>query len=257
MRIAVLLVFSCFAAPLLLAADSTESNAKTIASLAFKYLQRHQNEDGSYGDTKQPESLVLKTALVVHCLASSSWKYREHDGPFIQKAIAYLLKSQDAEGAFGTGERQTATTLLATQALAASSGEAAVAARRKAEDWLRAKGAPDPAKAKDPALTATDSAGGPFRVRLDAVVAAIAAAGPDSAAALQKLSAELKATQHAKDDTDDAYGSFRGEDPQALDADPVVATALAGRCADLIKDNYKKLQSAATSGEKKPSEAAQ
>ncbi|MCX7934458.1 MAG: hypothetical protein N3A66_04265, partial [Planctomycetota bacterium] len=98
--------------------DKTESDSKRIASLAFKYVPRHQNADGSYGTVGSPLA-IGNTSLVIHALATCSWKYREADGPFISKAVDFLLKAQNEDGSFGSGDAKAGLTLLALRALLA------------------------------------------------------------------------------------------------------------------------------------------
>ncbi len=98
--------------------DKIESDSKRSASLAFKYVQRHQNADGSYGAAASPLA-VANTSLVIHALATSSWKYRESDGPFISKAVDFLLNAQNEDGSFGQGESKAGLTILALRSLIA------------------------------------------------------------------------------------------------------------------------------------------
>jgi len=98
--------------------DKTDSDSKRIASLAFKYVQRQQNADGSYGDSDS-QMAIAHTALVTHALVSCSWRYRESDGPFISKAVEFLLKAQNDDGSFGSGNAKAGLTLLALRSLLA------------------------------------------------------------------------------------------------------------------------------------------
>lgn len=83
------------------------------------WLIENQREDGSYGSYQGDVGI---TALVVHALATCPRGYREEDGPFISKAVQYILANAQPNGGFyneGQGLRnyKTSVTILALSAL--------------------------------------------------------------------------------------------------------------------------------------------
>ncbi|MCX7805362.1 MAG: terpene cyclase/mutase family protein [Planctomycetota bacterium] len=67
----------------------------TVLAKAVRFLTERQNADGSYG--KFPS--VGQTALVVYALAESPRAYRYADGPFMSKAVDFILANQREDGA--------------------------------------------------------------------------------------------------------------------------------------------------------------
>ncbi len=78
----------------------TAGDIKSAIDRGANWLVDHQNPDGSFG-LVLPEGKFISdagvTALALHALATCPRKYREEDGPFISKAVEYIL-SQKREG---------------------------------------------------------------------------------------------------------------------------------------------------------------
>ena len=98
---------------------------KSSIDRAANWLIDHQNADGSYGlvmpdGTYRSDAGV--TALALHALAICPRKYREEDGPFISKAVEYLLsQKRDGGGIYEEGQGlrnyKSSMALLALSAL--------------------------------------------------------------------------------------------------------------------------------------------
>ena len=74
---------------------------------ATEYFMAHQNPDGGYGpyagdgEARVPNvSDVGITALVVYALARHPARYKPEDGPWLSRAVDYLLSKQQPDGAF-------------------------------------------------------------------------------------------------------------------------------------------------------------
>lgn len=71
-----------------------------------RWLAEHQNPDGGYGPYGEEGVWVANasdvgiTAFCLYALARNPRKYKEADGPFISKALDFLLARQQADGAF-------------------------------------------------------------------------------------------------------------------------------------------------------------
>jgi len=213
------------------------SEAKKLASLAFKYVQRHQNQDGSYGSA---EARAGKTALVLWVLADSSWKYKEADGPMMLKAMDFLLGAQKPDGGFGEGEaagpERKTETLFALRALRAVPSPRTAAAAERAEAFLKAVGEAADGKAEG----AASKLFGPRWTLLSTIQSIFAAPGPDAAQQIRTALPDLVRRQQQKNDEADDYGVVP-EDPPG---DPLVDTLLAGRIGDLIRSNWKSVEPA-------------
>jgi squalene-hopene/tetraprenyl-beta-curcumene cyclase len=66
------------------------------------WLVSKQNPDGGYGPPigLKGSSNVGLTAFALYALARSPRGYKEHDGPFISRAVKFLLERQQGSGAF-------------------------------------------------------------------------------------------------------------------------------------------------------------
>ncbi len=220
--------------------------AKMIQSIGFKYLQRNQNEDGSYGREAALRPTV--TALVIQALASSGRKYRETDGPFLSRAAAYLLSQRNADGSFGAGEWQKLTTALAATALAALDNPAYKETVAAAEAALPKLGA---AEVKPQASLATvlalrpGAAAAPAAQGLNLTALLAEVEKPTSEGAADRLAAiiaQIAESQNRANDLAPEYGGFADASGEALTADPVAATALASWLAEAADKARKKLE---------------
>lgn len=74
--------------------------AKAAIDHASKWIVKRQNPDGGYGPCPEGgASDVGITALVVTALARSPRQLREHHGPYISRAVEYVLKHRRENGA--------------------------------------------------------------------------------------------------------------------------------------------------------------
>ncbi len=92
---------------------------KMAADRGCNYLIDHRREDGAYGSYADDVGI---TALVVQALAQSPRAYRETDGPFITKAVEYMLgKAKPDGGIYNAGQGlenyKTSVSILALIAL--------------------------------------------------------------------------------------------------------------------------------------------
>ncbi|MEM7263652.1 MAG: prenyltransferase/squalene oxidase repeat-containing protein, partial [Planctomycetota bacterium] len=92
---------------------------KKATDRGANFLIDNRRPDGGYGTYIDDVGI---TALVVQALATCPRAYREDDGPFISKAIEYLLGKQKENGGFynagqGLENYKTSVTLLALTAL--------------------------------------------------------------------------------------------------------------------------------------------
>jgi squalene-hopene/tetraprenyl-beta-curcumene cyclase len=76
-------------------------SVKDAIDRGTNWLLRKQNPDGGYGPSfgVKDTSDVGLTAFALYALARSPRKYKEHDGPFISKAVDFILARQQADGA--------------------------------------------------------------------------------------------------------------------------------------------------------------
>ena len=101
----------------------------------MRAIAASQNDDGSYG--KCEKSKLSLTCSVVRALALSHRKYRSIDGPFMSKAIAYIIANQKSDGGIysntGRSIQETALAILALKAIDFTKYEAVL---RKAEAFV-------------------------------------------------------------------------------------------------------------------------
>ena len=108
------------------AADSPGAGqVKSALDRGANYLIDHQRPDGSYG-TYQGD--VGITALAIHALATCHRAYREEDGPFISRAVEYVLSHRQEKGGIynegqGLWNYKTSVSILALTALDAGRKE--------------------------------------------------------------------------------------------------------------------------------------
>lgn len=105
-----------------------QARIKDAVDAGLKFLRTKQDPEGSYG--KYPGL----TSMAVEAFARSPRGYREDDGPFVRRAVEYLLKLQKADGSIyqpNLPAYNTALALLALQAVGnAKHGEAIAKAQR-------------------------------------------------------------------------------------------------------------------------------
>ena len=88
------------------AAEDVRGSIKPTVDAACRWLAERQNPDGGYGpygetNVRIPNTSDLGiTAFCLYALARNPRGYKEVDGPFISKAVDFLLKRQQADGAF-------------------------------------------------------------------------------------------------------------------------------------------------------------
>lgn len=75
---------------------SSADAVKKAIDRGCNFLIDNQRPDGAYGF--YPNSDVGITAMALHALATSPRAYREEDGPFISKAVEYILSQQQPDG---------------------------------------------------------------------------------------------------------------------------------------------------------------
>lgn len=222
-------------------ADAVANKAKKVRSLAFKYLARSQNEDGSYG--REGADRIATTALVVYAYASGQRDYKPVDGPFVSRAVEYLKKNGRANGTWGEGKAMPYSTLLALEALRAVGGESlplglhmAFQNCEKGELVFLAMmqfSAPRQHAGFQAALALWGMRSGgnlPYTQELQKLTTGSSA---DASGIIKKLTG----AQDRKDDSAPSYGAVNFDKA----TDPVVSTALAAIVADTIKANAKTL----------------
>jgi len=110
----------------LAAARSIDADTlKKAIDRGANWLIDHQNPDGSYGLALPDGGYISDagvTALVLHALAICPRRYREDDGPFISKAVEYLLSQRREGGGIfeegrGLANYKSSMALLALDAL--------------------------------------------------------------------------------------------------------------------------------------------
>ena len=104
MKIRSLLLLSLLAVPLAAQGHFSAADLKREIDLSLRWLRYQQDlKTGSYGDSVELTALALKT------FAESPRHYGISDGPFISKAVGFLLRSQRPNGAIcdpGTVDQQ-------------------------------------------------------------------------------------------------------------------------------------------------------
>lgn len=205
--------------------------AKGVRSFAFKYLVAHQNDDGSYGAQGQSKPTAGTTALTLYAFASSQRGYRPSDGPFMSKAVKYLLARQNRDGSFGSSRRRIWETRMAVLALEA------IDAQKHGEAIAAAK----PFLASHP-KDAVHQPGNYEQLWMETLTNTLSPGSGPGTAWFAKTIAWLKGKQDLADGVSDSFGSFRCPKYKALEGDPIIATAFAGLIADRIKDKYKEFK---------------
>jgi hypothetical protein len=198
---------------------------KSVYSLGVKYIVSHQNENGSYGANSETAPGV--TGAVLQALVDSQFAYRETDGPYVSRAVEYLLSQQKPDGSFG-GRFNTLYALRGLKALQPYGNRDYGSVIDRAEAAL-AKMDGEP--------VATGKYGEILRSVIEPHLAANKRImeGKDRLAGVAR---QLVKEQRREDDTDSGYGSFVDPDASRLEHDPVLATAMAARIADLIRRRY-------------------
>ncbi len=226
------------------AGASPTGAAKAVRSLGVKWLVAHQDkESGAYG--KAGEARVGTTGLVVYTLASCQRGYQVVDGPYMSEAVAFLLKRANEDGSFGKSEDETVrrfNTALAVKALAAL--KTSKTYQKEIDKGLAFLARTSGNKPEDEVWGGLGSVWpetpGPIcRTLLQNLVNVRMGKG---GAWLTESVKTLTDLQDRADDTADTYGMCTSPAKEGLETDSVVATALAVKAADLVKDNYKRLE---------------
>jgi hypothetical protein len=241
-----------------------DKDAKGVRSRAFKYVMSKQNEDGSYGSASWSAPMVGKTALVTYVLISTERGYRETDGPFVSKAVDFILAGQNEDGSFGKSSHKIFETTLALKVLSILKNPAYAQAQEKGVAYMKTR-----CNLADFSADSINQDLASFRLAWEAADA-MNGVVPGTYAkllmdeALPNISrgvglvkdAEGKETDWMKnifgslqslqnnDGNSLEYGEIRAPYGGTVEGDPVVSTALAAKLCDLIKDNYKKLTAA-------------
>lgn len=205
--------------------------AKSIRSRGETFLARRQNRDGSFGT--DPAQRPGITGAVLYAFATRDEPYTEHAGPFVSEAVAYLLSRQGADGGFGS-PFNTAYALKGLEALAAAAPDAESKGRYAAV-IARARAAGQNAAAEE--ASATGRFGAMLR---QSILPNLAAARMlvDGKDWMARATHQLYQAQARDPKEGAAYGSFRDPDPEALEHDPVLATAFAVIIADRVYVHY-------------------
>lgn len=228
-----------------LASDARpDKTAKTIRSLGVKWLVKNQNvHDGSYG--KKDDAQVGKTALVVWVLASCQRGYQVVDGPYMSEAVAFILRSHDRDGTFGKCGSEKVTRFNTAMAVKALSALKSAADYKnyiaKGAAYLAMTSGTKPSTEVWGGLGAVwpDTPGPVCRTLMQNTLNVQMRKG---GAWLAESIKTLSALQDGTDDEADTYGMCKSETEEGVETDPVVATAMAVKAADLVKDNYKNLK---------------
>ncbi len=114
-----------------------KDQAKAAADKAVRFLREKQEGDGWKFSAKAPTPDIGITSLCVLAMLESPRKYRETDGPFIGKPLAWLAASQQKDGSIHGGMLATYNTSVAVLALAASGNDAFKPVLAKAGEYLR------------------------------------------------------------------------------------------------------------------------
>lgn len=125
-----------FAGPIS-AQDDELPDLKDVADGSVRWLRSVQNpEDGSYGGD------VIGTAWVLYALHESPRTYVRADGPFMAKALDYLVAHQNEDGSItveGAEASDLEQTRTAAAALSVHADKTTAAALGKAAGWLASK----------------------------------------------------------------------------------------------------------------------
>ena len=111
---------------------------KEAIEKGLRYLRTRQGEDGAYrgGRANIPFDIGI-TGLVVKAMADSPRKYREADGPFVSKAVKFLLSHQEEDGGIRGRMIGTYTTSVAVVALTSLENEKHKKAIERAVEYLK------------------------------------------------------------------------------------------------------------------------
>lgn len=113
-----------------------------------RWLAEHQNPDGGYGPYGEQGVWIANasdvgiTAFCLYALARNPRKYKETDGPFISKAVDFLLSKQQPDGAFydprdpSLKNYRTCVVLLALNALDPAKYSLAI---RRGQEFIKAQ----------------------------------------------------------------------------------------------------------------------
>lgn len=121
-------------------APAQSGGLKSVIDDGLAELARRQQPDGSYGD-------LVATCDALLAFVDSPRRYGEGDGPFVRKAVDWLLAqigadgappAVDQQGAAIDGERRIAWAGWLADALARSKRPDAVAARARLAAWIAA-----------------------------------------------------------------------------------------------------------------------
>jgi len=124
---ALALALSAFLAP-----AAASQDLRTRANRAVHALRAEQRPDGSYGGT------VSTTAATLYGFARCAREYREADGPFMARAVEFLLKCARDDGSISAAgdADKTASTMWAALALHALDKKKHEAKIRAAMDYV-------------------------------------------------------------------------------------------------------------------------
>ena len=115
---------------------------KDVADGSVRWLRSVQNpEDGSYGGD------VVGTAWVLYALHESPRTYVRADGPFVARALDYLVEHQNDDGSITSPETDASAleqTRRAAAALSVHAGKTTAVALGQAAGWLASKGVDAP-----------------------------------------------------------------------------------------------------------------
>jgi squalene-hopene/tetraprenyl-beta-curcumene cyclase len=114
-----------------------KDRAKAAADRGVRFLREKQEGDGWKFSAKAPTPDIGITSLCLLAMLESPRKYRETDGPFIAKPLAWLAASQQKDGSIHGGMLATYNTSVAVLALAGSGNDAFKPILAKAGDYLR------------------------------------------------------------------------------------------------------------------------
>lgn len=107
---------------------------------AIRWLASQQHDNGGFGQMPdQPPGEVGITALVLRALATAPEPFKTELRPKTEKAVAFLLKHQQADGSFSMGQAGLGTyrTALAITALGAVDRARYRDVIAKAAEWLK------------------------------------------------------------------------------------------------------------------------
>lgn len=107
-----------------------EKKAKKSIDMGLKWLRSQQAEDGSYGNHPGVTAMVLQAFLLSHR------KYREDDGPFVRRAVEYVVSMAKPNGAIFDKNLPTYNTALSLLALGATRNPAYKELIKKGQQFL-------------------------------------------------------------------------------------------------------------------------